>query len=64
VLTIFTQLFDVLKAAPIARLGYRQYTYINNIFEMTIPTMPDEGDVSAALTGALTYDDPEAEEEN
>lgn len=49
----------MLKAAPIARLGYRQYTYIDNIFEMTIPAMPDEGDVSAALSGSLTYDDPE-----
>lgn len=26
---------------------------------MTIPAMPDEGDVSAALSGSLTYDDPE-----
>ncbi|RFU82171.1 flavin reductase like domain [Trichoderma arundinaceum] len=56
-------LFDVLKAAPIARLGYRQYTYIDNVFEMTIPTMPDEGDVAATLSGSLTYDDSEAEDE-
>lgn len=63
-LTYFLKLFDVLKAAPIARLGYRQYSYINNVFEMTIPSMPDEPkEVAAVLAGAVPYGDPEAEEE-
>ncbi|QSZ31896.1 hypothetical protein DSL72_001465 [Monilinia vaccinii-corymbosi] len=35
-------LFDVLKAAPLARLGYHQYTAINNIFDMDMPFMPDD----------------------
>lgn len=54
----------MLKAAPIARLGYRQYSYINNVFDMTIPSMPDEPkEVAAVLAGALPYGNPEDEEE-
>ncbi|TGO39009.1 hypothetical protein BHYA_0062g00120 [Botrytis hyacinthi] len=45
-------LFDVLKAAPLARLGYHQYTAINNIFEMQMPSMPDDH-VSGNILGGV-----------
>lgn len=53
------QLFDVLKAGPLARLGYHQYTYINNVFEMRMPMMPDD----YASAGVLSGDsgDPESQ---
>ncbi|KAF7944618.1 uncharacterized protein EAE97_005251 [Botrytis byssoidea] len=45
-------LFDVLKAAPLARLGYQQYTAVNNIFEMQMPGMPDDH-VSGNILGGV-----------
>jgi hypothetical protein len=35
-------LFDVLKAAPIARNGYHQYTHIEKIWNMPMPINPDD----------------------
>ncbi|KAF7956779.1 hypothetical protein EAE96_004106 [Botrytis aclada] len=49
-------LFDVLKAAPLARLGYHQYTAINNIFEMEIPFMPDDHVSGGVLGGEVSKD--------
>jgi hypothetical protein len=46
-------LFDVLKAGPLARLGYHQYTYINNIFDMQMPFMPDDQVSMGVLGGDL-----------
>jgi flavin reductase (DIM6/NTAB) family NADH-FMN oxidoreductase RutF len=43
-------LIDVLKARPLARLGYHQYTSIESIFEMCVPLMPDDT-VGAAVLG-------------
>ena len=61
------QLFDVLKAAPLARLGYHQYTAINNIFEMKMPFMPDDFVSGGVLSGSSGDKAPEriepAEEE-
>ncbi|KAF7931769.1 uncharacterized protein EAE98_004505 [Botrytis deweyae] len=49
-------LFDILKAAPLARLGYHQYTAINNIFEMEMPFMPDDH-VSGNILGGVVPKD-------
>lgn len=56
-------LFDVLKAAPIARLGYHQYTHIDKVWEMIIPSMPDDTVSGAVLGGlGLPYGDTEVDE--
>ena len=44
-------LIDVLKARPLARLGYHQYTSVESIFEMVIPLMPDDTVGNAVLAG-------------
>ncbi|TGO92159.1 hypothetical protein BPOR_0009g00380 [Botrytis porri] len=49
-------LFDVLKAAPLARLGYHQYTAINNVFEMEMPFMPDDHVSGNTLGGVVPKD--------
>ncbi|ESZ95800.1 hypothetical protein SBOR_3817 [Sclerotinia borealis F-4128] len=49
-------LFDVLKAAPLARLGYHQYTAINNIFDMDMPFMPDDHVSGNTLGGVVPKD--------
>jgi hypothetical protein len=36
------KLFDVLKAAPIARNGYHQYTHIEKVWNMPMPINPDD----------------------
>jgi len=46
-------LFDVLKAAPIARNGYRQYTHINQVWNMDVPMMPDDKISSSVLAGSF-----------
>ncbi|KAM0317084.1 hypothetical protein ACHAO8_002649 [Botrytis cinerea] len=51
-----SELFDVLKAAPLAKLGYHQYTAINNIFNMDMPFMPDDH-VSGNTLGGLVPKD-------
>ncbi|KAH8649564.1 hypothetical protein BGZ61DRAFT_376068 [Ilyonectria robusta] len=57
-------LFDVLKAAPIARLGYHQYTHIDQVWEMVMPMMPDDKVSGGVLGGAgLAYSGIEADEE-
>jgi hypothetical protein len=43
-------MFDVLKAAPLARLGYHQYTAITHVFDLTMPFMPDDN-VSGNILG-------------
>jgi len=30
------------NSAPLARLGYKQYTAVNNVFNMEMPIMPDD----------------------
>jgi len=57
----FSKLFDVLKAAPLARLGYHQYTAINNIFDMEMPFMPDDHVSGFVLGGAAGGIEPGAE---
>ncbi|KAF7901161.1 hypothetical protein EAF00_003382 [Botryotinia globosa] len=46
-------LFDVLKAAPLARLGYHQYTAVNNIFETQMSGMPDDHVSGNIMGGAV-----------
>ncbi|RDL42449.1 Uncharacterized protein BP5553_02428 [Venustampulla echinocandica] len=49
-------LFDIVKAAPLARLGYRQYTSITHTFDMEMPFMPDDhvsGGVLSGTTGEI-----------
>jgi hypothetical protein len=53
------KLFDVLKAAPLARLGYHQYTAIDNVFEMKVPLMPDDFVSGRVLSGASGNQKPE-----
>jgi len=48
-------LFDVLKAAPIARLGYNQYTHIERIFSMDVPIMADDTVGLGVLGGDMQY---------
>jgi hypothetical protein len=55
-------LFDVLKAAPLARLGYHQYTAINNIFEMKMPFMPDDHVSGNILGGEVPKEEGNREE--
>lgn len=45
------KLFDVLKAAPIARNGYHQYTHINQVWDMKMPIMADDRFGAATLAG-------------
>jgi flavin reductase (DIM6/NTAB) family NADH-FMN oxidoreductase RutF len=47
------QLFDVLKAAPIARNGYRYYSHINQVWNMDVPMMPDDKISSSVLAGSF-----------
>ncbi|KAN0073987.1 hypothetical protein V8E54_007924 [Elaphomyces granulatus] len=56
-------LFDVLKAAPLARLGYHQYTAINNVFDMQMPFMPDDHVSGNVLAGTVNQasQDPESQ---
>ncbi|KAM3067987.1 hypothetical protein ACMFMG_011037 [Clarireedia jacksonii] len=54
-------LFDVLKAAPLARLGYHQYTAINNVFEMKMPFMPDDNVSGNILGGEVPKDESHEE---
>jgi hypothetical protein len=44
----------VLKAAPIARNGYRQYTHINQVWNMDVPMMPDDKISSSVLAGSFS----------
>ncbi|MCJ1452963.1 hypothetical protein MMC28_003308 [Mycoblastus sanguinarius] len=44
-------LFDVLKAAPIARNGYHQYTHINQVWDMAMPVMDDDKFTQGVLGG-------------
>jgi hypothetical protein len=37
----------------LARLGYHQYTAINNIFNMQMPFMPDDHVSGGVLTGSV-----------
>jgi hypothetical protein len=55
----------VLKAAPIARNGYRQYTHINQVWNMDVPMMPDDKISSSVLAGSfagLTLGDSKKDE--
>ena len=45
----------MLKAAPLARLGYHQYTAISHVFDMKMPFMPDDN-VSGNILGGETGD--------
>ncbi|KAF2100681.1 hypothetical protein NA57DRAFT_74279 [Rhizodiscina lignyota] len=56
VLTDMLQLFDVLKAAPIARHGYHQYTHIDQVWDMHMPIMPDDTASGGVLGGNMQYD--------
>lgn len=48
------QLFDVLKAAPLARLGYHQYTAVREVFDMKMPFMHDDNVNASVLGGGTT----------
>jgi hypothetical protein len=42
-----------LKAAPLARLGYHQYTHINQIWDMKMPIMADDTVSGGVLAGNI-----------
>ncbi len=45
---------DILKIKPLARMGYSDYTYVSEIFEMKLTKMAgDRPDLDAGLEGAL-----------
>jgi hypothetical protein len=46
-----------LKAAPLARLGYHQYTAITNVFDMHMPFMPDDNVSAGVLGGVMDVSD-------
>jgi len=50
-------LFDVLKAAPIARNGYHQYTHINQVWDMPMPMNPDDHVSGGVLGGNMDFGD-------
>ncbi|KAH9204242.1 hypothetical protein DL95DRAFT_529347 [Leptodontidium sp. 2 PMI_412] len=50
-----TGIFDVLKAVPIARMGYHQYTHVTQAWDMKVPMMPDDT-MSAGVLGG-NFDD-------
>jgi len=58
-------LFDVLKASPLARLGYHQYTAITHTFDLKMPFMPDDNVSGNVLGGenSLTTDELYATED-
>ena len=58
------QLFDVLKAAPIARNGYHQYTHITQVWDMYMPFMPDDAASEGVLGGSVAYDSPDDEDKD
>jgi hypothetical protein len=49
----------------LARLGYHQYTAINNVFDMQMPFMPDDHVSGNVLAGAVDQagQDPESQKE-
>jgi hypothetical protein len=51
----------VLKAAPLARLGYHQYTSVSHVFDMQMPFMPDD-QVSGNVLGGVAPEEPKKEE--
>ncbi|KAK0636654.1 hypothetical protein B0T17DRAFT_596103 [Bombardia bombarda] len=42
-------LFDVLKAAPVARNGYNHYTHVSQVWAMQMPTMPGDSNAQRLL---------------
>ncbi|KAJ4855441.1 flavin reductase like domain-containing protein [Trichoderma breve] len=52
-------LFDVLKAAPLARLGYHQYTAIREVFDMKMPFMYNDNVSGNTLGGEKGASDAE-----
>jgi hypothetical protein len=42
-----------LKAAPIARNGYHQYTHINQVWDMHMPMMADDTVSGGVLAGTF-----------
>lgn len=48
----------MLKAAPLARLGYHQYTHITQVWDMKMPFMPDDKVSGGVLGGAIEEDPP------
>jgi hypothetical protein len=51
-----SKLFDVLKAAPLARLGYHQYTHITQVWDMKMPFMSDDTRSGDVLAGSIGND--------
>ena len=49
----------MLKAAPLARLGYHQYTAITHVFDMKMPFMPDDNVSGNVLGGETGVSDEE-----
>ncbi|RDW85450.1 hypothetical protein BP5796_03775 [Coleophoma crateriformis] len=56
-------LFDVLKAAPVARNGYHQFTHITQVWDMAMPIMSDDNVSGGVLGGDVDYDAPNKEVE-
>ena len=55
-------MFDVLKAAPLARLGYHQYSAVNNVFDMQMPFMEDDHVSGGVLGGEMRSNEEVAAE--
>lgn len=51
-----------MKAAPLARLGYHQYTAITSIFDMQVPFMEDDHVSGGVLGGEMRSDEEIAAE--
>ena len=43
-----------MKAAPLARLGYHQYSAVNSVFDMQMPIMEDDHVSGNILGGELS----------
>jgi hypothetical protein len=40
--------------SPLARWRYKQHTAVNNVFEMVMPTMPDDHMSQGVLSGTIS----------
>lgn len=49
----------MLKAAPLARLGYHQYTAITHVFDLPMPMMADDNVSGNTLGGEIGGSDAE-----
>lgn len=48
-----------MKAMPVARNGYHQYTHISHVWDMKMPIAADDKVSAGVLGGSIAWEDPE-----